>query len=119
MKRREFITLIGAAAAWPLAEHARAMRVAARALIWIKFAPESWPIIFFMERAEDLARVCTDAVRRGEDFPTVWHALLKSHPLIDGLPRQRMEGKRSVLEIRLITGERLVFDGDAKRFSVG
>jgi len=30
-----------------------------------------------------------------------------------------MEGKRSVLDIRLITGERLVFDGDAKRFSVG
>jgi hypothetical protein len=76
-------------------------------------------MVFFMERAEDLARVCTDAVRRGEDFPTVWHALLKNHPLIDGLPQQRMEGKRSVLEIRLITGERLVFDGDAKRFSVG
>jgi hypothetical protein len=72
-----------------------------------------------MERAEDLARLCTEAVRRGEDFPTVWKALLQRHSLVDGIPRQRMEGKRSVLEIRLITGERLVFDGDARRFSVG
>jgi hypothetical protein len=71
------------------------------------------------ERADDLARLCTDAVRKGEDFPTVWQTLLRGHPLVDGIPRQRLEGTRSFLEIRLITGERLVFDGDAKRFSVG
>jgi hypothetical protein len=30
-----------------------------------------------------------------------------------------MLGGRAVLEIRLITGEWLLFDGDAKRFSLG
>jgi hypothetical protein len=29
-----------------------------------------------------------------------------------------MEGPRPVLEFRLITGEQLVFDGEAKKFSV-
>ena len=53
-------------------------------------------------------------MREGEDFPTVWQTLLKGHPLVDGIPRSRMDGNRSVLEIRLITGEWLVFDGDAK-----
>jgi hypothetical protein len=71
------------------------------------------------ERTDDLARLCTEVVRKGEDFPTVWQTLLKGHPLVDGIPRSRMDGNRSVLEIRLITGEWLVFDGDAKRFSVG
>ena len=70
------------------------------------------------ERADDLARLCTEVVRKGEDFPTVWQTPLKSHPLVDGIPGSRMEGNRSVLEVRLITGERLVFDGDAKRFSL-
>lgn len=71
------------------------------------------------ESAKDLARRCTEALRKGDDFPTVWQTLLKRHPLVEGIPRQRLDGNRSLLEIRLITGERLVFDGDAKRFSVG
>ena len=71
------------------------------------------------ERANDLARLCTDVVRKGEDFPTVWQTLLKGHPLVVGISRQRLDGNRSLLEIPLITGERLLFDGDAKRFSVG
>jgi hypothetical protein len=71
------------------------------------------------ESAKDLARRCTEVLRKGDDFPTVWQTLLKRHPLVEGIPRQRLDGNRSLLEIRLITGERLVFDGDAKRFSVG
>jgi len=70
------------------------------------------------ERAYDLAQLCTELVRNGNDFPTVWNTVLKDNSLIDGLPQSRMEGPRPVLEIRLITGERLVFDGDAKKFSV-
>jgi hypothetical protein len=36
------------------------------------------------ERANDLARLCTDVMRKGEDFPTVWQTLLKSNPLVEG-----------------------------------
>lgn len=70
------------------------------------------------ERANDLARLCTDVVRKGDDFPTIWQTLLKGHPLVEGIPQQKLEGKRSLLEIPLITGERLVYDGDARRFSL-
>jgi len=71
------------------------------------------------EKANDLARLCTDAVRKGNDFPTIWNTLLKKHPLVEGIPRQRLERNRSVLDIRLITGERLVFESEGKRFSIG
>ncbi len=70
------------------------------------------------ERAQDLARLCTELVRSGNDFPTVWSTVLKGNALVDGVPRSKLEGARSVLEIALITGERFVFDGDAKKFSV-
>jgi hypothetical protein len=70
------------------------------------------------ERAIDLARYCTDMMQKGEDFATVWQRRLKRHPLIDEIPRQTREGNQNLLEVRLITGERLVFDADAKRFSV-
>ena len=70
------------------------------------------------ERAEDLARLCTEVVRKGDDFPTIWQTMLKGHPLVGGIPHQKIEGHRSILEISLITGERLVYDGDARRFSL-
>jgi hypothetical protein len=70
------------------------------------------------ERANDLARKCTELVRQGKDFPTVWGAILKSHTLVEGIPRQRLEDARRLLDIPLITGEQLVFDGDAKEFHV-
>jgi hypothetical protein len=31
------------------------------------------------KRADDLAQLCTDAVRKGNDFPTIWDSLLKRH----------------------------------------
>ena len=71
-----------------------------------------------LERAIDLASYCTDMVRKGQDFPTIWQGRLKRHPLIDGIPRQIREGNQNLLEIRLITGESLVFDADAKTFTV-
>jgi hypothetical protein len=60
----------------------------------------------------DLARLCTQLVRKGNDFPTVWGTLLKGHSLVNGPPRQHHNGIRSVLEIHLFTGERLVFDAE-------
>jgi hypothetical protein len=71
------------------------------------------------ERANDLAQMCTELVRHGKDFPTIRATVLKSHTLVEGIPRQKFEGIRSLLEIPLITDEHLVFDGDAKHFSVG
>ena len=70
------------------------------------------------ERVHDLAELCTELVRNGNDFPTVWNTVLKSNTLVDGIPQSKLEGKRTVLEIRLVTGERLVFDEDSKKFSV-
>ena len=72
-----------------------------------------------MSRAQDLAALCTELVRKGNDFPTVWMTALKAHTLVDGIPQSVHEGKRALLEIRLITGERLVFDGERKIFTVG
>jgi hypothetical protein len=68
------------------------------------------------EHARDLAFQCTDMVRKGESFPTVWDTRLKDHPLVSGSPQQTLNCMRPVLEIRLSTGELLIFDGDARRF---
>jgi len=70
------------------------------------------------ERANDLARQCTELVRKGNDFLTVWSTLLKSHILVEGIPREKLERNRSLLNIPLITGEQLVFDADVKEFRV-
>ena len=70
------------------------------------------------ERASDLARQCTELVRKGRDFPTIWSTLLKSHALVEGIPRQRFEHNRTLLRIPLVTGEQLVFDFNVKEFRV-
>jgi hypothetical protein len=70
------------------------------------------------ERAHDLARWCTELVRKGNDFSTVWSTVLTRNPLVDGIPQTKLVGTRPFLEVRLITGERLVFDGDSKKFTV-
>ena len=70
------------------------------------------------ERASDLARHCTELVRKGNDFTTVWSTLLKDHTLVEGIPREKLEHNRSLLRIPLVTGEMLVFDSDVKEFRV-
>ena len=65
-----------------------------------------------------MAKSCTELVQKGNDFPTVWTTMLKSHPLVNGIPESKLEGKRPVLVIRLITGEWLLFDSESKKFSV-
>jgi hypothetical protein len=67
------------------------------------------------ERAQDLTELCTELVRKGNDFPTVWTTVLKSHALV---PESKLEGKQPVLEVCLVTGKRLVFDSEAKKFSI-
>ena len=70
------------------------------------------------QTARDLAESCTQLAREGKDFPTVWGVMLKDHSLVEGIPRQRLEGARSLIEISLATGEQLVFDKDERRFSI-
>jgi len=70
------------------------------------------------ERASDLARHCTELVRKGNDFTTVWSTLLKGHALVEGIPREKLERNRSLLRIPLITGEQLVFDAEVKEFRI-
>ena len=75
-------------------------------------------ILFIMatEGPSDLARRCNDMLRAGKDFPTIWDTVLKSHQLMASIPRQRMDGKQTLLEAWLITGQRLVFDGNVQEF---
>jgi hypothetical protein len=70
------------------------------------------------ERASDLARHCTELVRKGNDFTTVWSTLLKDHTLVEGIPRELSERNRRLLRVPLVTGEQLVFDADVKEFRV-
>ena len=39
------------------------------------------------ERASDLARHCTELVRKGNDFTTVW-STAQGHTLVEGIPRK-------------------------------
>ena len=66
----------------------------------------------------DLVQKCRDACHQGADFPTVWHAVLKGDPLVAGIPRQHLEGGRSVLHVPLVTGHSLVYDGDLRQFAL-
>jgi hypothetical protein len=70
------------------------------------------------ERTNDLMQLCNELVRKGADFPTVWNTVLRGNAVVAGIPQSRLEGKRPVLEIWLITGERLVFDSQAREFRV-
>ncbi len=71
-----------------------------------------------LERSRDLAQLCTELVRNGNDFLTVWSTVLKAHTLVDDIPQHRLDGNRSLMEIRLVTGERLIFEDDTKKFSI-
>jgi hypothetical protein len=57
----------------------------------------------------DLLEKCAAAKQSGGDFPTVWHRILKGHPLVSGMPVQRLVAEEARLEVPLITGQRLVY----------
>lgn len=66
----------------------------------------------------ELLKKCNQAQGEGADFPTIWHNVLKGDQLVAGIPRQRFEGSRSLLEIPLVTGHCVVYDSDAREFSL-
>lgn len=69
------------------------------------------------ERAEDLLVRCTDARRRGEDFPTIWSNILRHHPLVLAIPVQVTTTSDPMLKIQLANGASLYFQNGA--FSLG
>ena len=66
----------------------------------------------------DLVQQCAQARGGGADFPTIWHNVLRNHRLVAGIPRQRFDGARSLLEIPLVTGHCVVYDAEAGEFSL-
>lgn len=63
----------------------------------------------------DLLQECTEAMRSGVDFPTLWNTIIKPHPAVSGMPVQRTDSDgRPYLEIPLLRGDWLVIDFDAK-----
>ena len=58
----------------------------------------------------ELVERCIAVRNAGADFPTVWDTVLRRHPLVNGIPAQTINDGRIQLEIRLITGQRLIHD---------
>lgn len=72
-----------------------------RPITWI------WPPM--TDAARDLLDACHAARRAGADFPTIWRNVLKDHALVLGPPVQGADVESPALEIRLLTGQSLLF----------
>ena len=72
-----------------------------------------------VDTANDLAIKCTAAALGGAGFPAIWDSILNGHPLVAGPPIHTFtDDMRSRLEIRLINGQRLVYDSTSNQYSV-
>lgn len=58
-----------------------------------------------------LLQRCTAARQAGQDFPTIYNAIIKRHPSVLGFPEHSIDGARTVIRVRLMTGQYLQFDG--------
>lgn len=58
--------------------------------------------------AEKLLARCEEARQRGDDFPTIWHGILKGHPLVLGLPQHQIQDQEALIVVNLINGQRLL-----------
>jgi hypothetical protein len=67
---------------------------------------------------DDLLTSCNSALDGGADFPRIWRDVLRAHPLVCGVPIQRMDDLNPVLEIPLLTGHRIVYDPERSDFSL-
>jgi hypothetical protein len=61
------------------------------------------------DTARDLLDACHAARNGGADFPTIWRNVLKDDALVVGPPVQGGDVVSPALEVRLLTGQRLVF----------
>ncbi len=69
-------------------------------------------------RASELVARCLAAAHAGSDFPTVWLTILKNHPIVLGVPIQRLQGEGTMLEVRLITGQRIIFGPGTRDYAL-
>ena len=53
---------------------------------------------------------CRAGKAAGMDFPTIWHNILKPHPLVMGPPVSTVRDGRIRMEVRLIAGGVIAFD---------
>jgi hypothetical protein len=67
--------------------------------------------------ANDLMQACNAARDTGADFPTIWETVLKRHPLVATVPVQGTTDHGPVLEVPLITGQKILFQSTG--FSIG
>ena len=66
-----------------------------------------------MTTRADLLRRCRAGQAAGMDFPTLWHEVIKPHPLVIGPPVQTVRDGKIRMEVRLITGGAIAFDSDS------
>ena len=71
-----------------------------------------------MATREQLIARCRAGKAEGLDFPTLWHEVLKPHPLVIGPPVQTVRDGRIRMEVRLITGGAIAFDTDSNEVLV-
>ena len=65
-----------------------------------------------MTTRADLLQRCRTGQAAGLDFPTLWHEIIKPHPLVIGPPVQTVRNGRIRMEVRLISGGAIAFDSD-------
>ena len=66
--------------------------------------------------AAELCERCAEAYRAGKDFPTILSEIIRGNPAVLGMPVQGVDSQGPTLEIRLTSGQYLVFH--AKGFSL-
>lgn len=61
----------------------------------------------------DLLRKCNYLLGGGMDFPTLWHEVIKGHPLVTGVPIQGIDDKgRLFVEIPLGPSQSIIVHHD-------
>jgi hypothetical protein len=61
---------------------------------------------------DELVRTCQAARLNGADFPTVWNTILRNDRRVAGTPVQAMENGKPLLQVRLVTGQQIVYGPD-------
>jgi hypothetical protein len=71
------------------------------------------PMALNADGVSELLERCRTAHVAGLDFPTIWNQIVRTHPLVLGLPVQVITGSEPQLRMQLINGQSLCFgNGD-------